>query len=93
MIKPLNKAVTTRFTNEDFLRLQQEAESRGCAVADVIRKSWNHYQQQQQLHQHLLSQERRQYKVTFTMLCVTLGLKKEERQQAIEQLKALGVSW
>lgn len=93
MSKQLDKAVTTRFSMEDYLSLQQEAERRGCAIADIIRKSWTHFQQQQQLHQHLLKLEQRQRKVTFEMLCSVVGLQANERQQAIEQLQQQGVKW
>jgi hypothetical protein len=93
MNQQLDKAVTARFSMEDYLRLQQEAERRGCAIADVIRKSWTHFQQQQQLHQLLLKLEQRQRKVTFEMLCTVIGLQADERQQAIQQLKQQGVEW
>ena len=93
MSKQLDKAVTARFCMEDYLRLQQEAERRGCAIADVIRNAWTHYQQQQQLQQLLLRLEQRQRKHTFEMLSTTLGLQPNERQQAIEHLKQQGVKW
>lgn len=93
MNKNLNKAVTARFSNEDYLRLQTEAERRGCAIADVIRGSWTHYQQQQQLQQHLLRMEQRQRKVQFEMLCTILGLNAEERNEASKSLQEKGVKF
>lgn len=93
MNKILNKAVTARFSNEDYLRLQTEAERRGCAIADVIRGSWTHYQQQQQLQQHLLKMEQRQRKVQFEMLCTLLGLNTDERKSAFASLQDKGVKF
>ncbi|NQZ26216.1 MAG: hypothetical protein HRT55_07870 [Colwellia sp.] len=93
MSKPLDKAVTVRFSKEDHLLLLQQSELRGCSVADMIRKSWAHYQQQQQIQQLLLRLEQRQRKNTFEMLSTTLGLKADERQHAMKQLHELGVKW
>ena len=93
MKQPLDKAVTIRFSKEDHLLLLQQSEQRGCSVADMVRKSWAHYQQQQQIQQLLLRLEQRQRKNTFEMLNITLGLKPDERQHAMKQLHALGVKW
>ena len=93
MNKTLSRAVTTRFSAEDYLRLQTEAEQRGCAIADVIRGSWTHYQQQQQLQQHLLKMEQRQRKVQFEMLCTLLGLNTDERKSAFASLQDKGVKF
>jgi len=93
MSKPLEKAITVRFSKEDHLLLLQQSEQRGCSVADMIRKSWAHYQQQQQIQQLLLRLEQRQRKNTFEMLSTTLGLKTDERHQAMKQLHELGVKW
>ena len=93
MKQPLDKAVTIRFAKSDYLQLQQQAEQRGCSIADMVRKSWAHYQQLQQIQQLLLRQEQRHRKITFEMLSVTLGLKTDERQHAIKQLQARGVKW
>ncbi|MCK8108565.1 hypothetical protein MTF64_16910 [Pseudoalteromonas sp. 2CM41L] len=93
MNKILNKAVTARFSGEDYLRLQTEAERRGCTVADVIRSSWSHYQEQQQLQQLLLKLEQRQRKVQFEMLCTTLDLADKDRKQALSQLHEKGVKF
>tara|TARA_Y100001937_G_scaffold89915_1_gene121609 strand:+ start:4179 stop:4460 length:282 start_codon:yes stop_codon:yes gene_type:complete len=91
--KILNKAVTARFSNEDYLGLHTEAERRGCTIADVIRGSWTHYQQQQQLQQHLLKMEQRQRKVQFEMLCTLLGLNTDERKNAVASLQDKGVKF
>lgn len=91
MSKPLDKAVTARFSRENYLLLQTEAERRGCSIADVVRSSWQHYQQQQQLQQLLLKIEQRQRKVQFEMLCTVLDLAIDERNQAIQQLSDRGV--
>ena len=48
------KAVTARFPREDYLRLQAEAERRGCTIADVIRGAWKAYLELQQTQQLLL---------------------------------------
>lgn len=93
MNKHLNKAVTARFSGEDFTRLQIEAERRCCTVADVIRSAWTHYQEQQQIQQLLLKLEQRQRKVHFEMLCTTLDLADAERKQAITQLHEKGVKF
>jgi len=93
MSKPLDKAVTVRFSKEDHLLLLQQSEQRGCSVADMVRKSWSHYQQQQQIQQLLLRLEQRQRKNTFEMLSTTLGLKTDERHHAMKQLHELGVKW
>jgi hypothetical protein len=91
MSKPLDKAVTARFSRADYLLLQTEAERRGCSIADVIRGSWQHYQQQQQLQQLLLTIEQRQRKTQFEILCVVLDLATDERNQALKQLIDRGV--
>jgi hypothetical protein len=93
MNKTLDKAVTVRFSKEDHLLLLQQSEQRGCSVADLVRKSWAHYQQQQQIQQLLLRLEQRQRKNTFEMLSITLDLKPNEHQHAIKQLQARGVKW
>ena len=93
MNKHLNKAVTARFSGEDHARLQIEAERRGCTGADVIRSSWTHYQEQQQLQQLLLKLEQRQRKVQFEMLCTTLDLADADRKQALSQLHDKGVKF
>lgn len=93
MNQHLNKAVTARFSGEDYARLQTEAERRGCTVADVIRSSWTHYQEQQQLQQLLIKMEQRQRKVQFEMLCTTLDLADEERKQALTALHSKGVKF
>jgi hypothetical protein len=93
MNKQLNKAVTARFSGEDYLRLQAEAEQRGCTIADIIRGAWQHYQQQQQLQQHLMKMEQRQRKVQFEMLCTVMDLASDERQQAKRQLFETGVKF
>jgi hypothetical protein len=93
MNKTLNKAVTARFSGEDYLRLQTEAERRGCAIADVIRGAWTHYQEQRQLQQHLMKMEQRQRKVQFEMLCTVLDLAADERKQAAAQLVEKGVKF
>jgi Lon protease-like protein len=89
----LDKAVTIRFNKEDHTLLIQQAEQQGCSIADMVRKSWRHYQQQQQLEQHLMKQERRQYKATFAMLSLALELKPNERQQMMTKLREIGVTW
>jgi hypothetical protein len=93
MNKNLNKAVTARFSGEDYTRLQTEAERRGCAIADVIRGSWTHYQEQQQLQQLLLKLEQRQRKVHFEMLCAVMDLASDERKQAATKLFEKGVKF
>lgn len=93
MNQQLNRAVTARFSNEDYTRLQTEAERRGCTIADVVRGSWTHYQEQQQLQQLLLKLEQRQRKVQFEMLCTTLDLADADRKQALSQLHDKGVKF
>tara|TARA_Y100000296_G_scaffold87092_1_gene129767 strand:- start:7226 stop:7507 length:282 start_codon:yes stop_codon:yes gene_type:complete len=93
MNKKLNKAVTTRFSGEERVSLQIEAERRGCTVADVIRSSWTHYQEQQHLQQLLLKLEQRQRKVQFEMLCTILDLAESDRKQALTQLHEKGVKF
>jgi hypothetical protein len=91
MNKFLNKAVTTRFSAEEYLRLQSEAERRGCSIADVIRGAWMHYKEQKSLHQLLLKLEQRQRKVVFEMLCATMDLAADEKAQALDALRSGGV--
>lgn len=91
--KETSKAVTTRFSVHEHSKLQRQAESKGCTIADVIRDAWTHHQQQNEIKQQLLIIEQRQRKSTFEMLCVVVGLQSDERKQAIEQLQELGVKW
>lgn len=91
MNKHLNRAVTARFSGEDYTRLQIEAERRSCTIADVIRSSWSHYLEQQQMQQLLLRMEQRQRRVQFEMLCAILGLADEDRKHALSALHNKGV--
>lgn len=91
MNRHLNKAITARFSNEDHLRLLAEAERRSCNVADIIRGAWSHYQQQQQLQQHLLKMEQRQRRFQFEILCTLLGLTNGERKSALASLQEKGM--
>lgn len=91
--KEVSKAITARFPVQDYLRLQQEAEQRGCTIADVIRNAWSQYQQQHQVQQQLLRLEQRQRKTTFEMMCTVVGLQANEREQALKQLQQQGVKW
>ena len=91
--KEVSKAVTARFPVQEYLRLQQEAEQRGCTIADVIRNAWSQHQQQDQVQQQLLRLEQRQRKSTFEMLCSVIGLQANEREQALRQLQQKGVKW
>lgn len=88
-----SKAVTARFSMQDYLKIQEEAEQRGCTIADVIRNSWSEHQQQHQVKQQLLRLEQRQRKTIFEMLCVVVGLQPAERKAAIHRLKDLGMKW
>ena len=91
--KGVNRAVTARFSAQDYLRLQQEAEQRGCTIADVIRKAWSQFQQEHQVQQQLLRLEQRQRKTTFEIICTVVGLQTNERKQALQQLQEQGVKW
>ena len=93
MNKNLNKAVTARFSNEDYLRLQTEAERRGCAIADVIRGSWTHYQEQQQLQQLLLKMEQRKRITDFEMLATFFESSDAERKEKKQSLFNKGVKF
>lgn len=93
MNKILNKAVTARFSNEDYICLQTEAEERGCTVADVIRGSWTHYQEQKKLQQLLLKMEQRQRKFQFELLSVFFESSDEELNHMKDTLKAKGVKF
>lgn len=89
----MSKAVTARFPLQEYLKLQQEAERQGCTIADVIRQAWVQHQAQQQIQQQLLNLEQRQRETTFEMLCAVVGLQSSEREQALHQLRQLGVNW
>jgi Lon protease-like protein len=89
----VSRAVTARFPVQDYLLLQQEAEQRGCTIADVIRNAWSQFQQQQQIQQQLLRLEQRQRKMMFETLCVVIGLQASEREQALQKLQSMGVKW
>lgn len=91
--KESSRAVTTRFSIQDHLKLQQLAEHRGCTVADVVRQAWVNEQQQNAIKQQLLIIEQRQRKSTFEMLCAVVGLQLNEREQALKQLQGLGIKW
>jgi len=91
--KQVSKAVTARFSLQDYLSLQEEAEKRGCTIADIIRKSWSMYKDQKQISQHLSRFEQRQRATNFEMLCSVIGLQDGEREQALLQLKQRGVKW
>jgi hypothetical protein len=93
MNKILNKAVTARFSNEDYLRLQTEAELRGCAIADVIRGAWTHYQEQQQLQQLLLKMEQRKRITDFEMLATFFESSDAERKEKKQSLFNKGVKF
>ena len=89
----LNKAVTTRFPIQEYVKIQKEAEKRGTTIADVIRSSWYEQQQDNKFIQQLLRLEQRQRRTTFEMLCAAIGLKDHERNQALQELENNGVKW
>lgn len=87
----LDKALTTRFSRQEYLSLTSEAEKRGCTIAEVIRSSWRHYQQQRELKQLLLRMEQRQRSDYFKILCSVLNLSDDEIIETRDTLKAKGV--
>ncbi|MDV3502525.1 hypothetical protein [Marinobacter sp. M-5] len=91
--RDVSKAVTTRFPMQDYLRLQQEAEQRGCTIAEVVRGAWSQHELQQQIQQQLSRLEQRQRKIVFEMLCAVVGLQPNERKEVLQQLQRRGVKW
>jgi hypothetical protein len=91
--KDKKRAITVRFEERDIELMEVEAEKRGGYVTDVIRDSWARYQKQDEIKQHLIGFELRQRKNTFEMLCAVIGLKSDEREQALAQLHKIGVKW
>jgi hypothetical protein len=87
----LDKAVTARFTYQEHLSILSEAGKRGSSVAEVIRSSWRHYQQQRELKQLLLRMEQRQRSDYFKILCSVLNLSDDEIMETSDTLKAKGV--
>lgn len=91
--KEVTRAVTARFSLQDYLELQRQAEENGATVADVIRGAWSSSQRHEDFRQLLLALERRQRKNCFEMLCVVVGLDKDERRGALDKLHNMGVKW
>lgn len=91
--RDVSKAVTTRFPMQDYLRLQQEAEQRGCTIADVVRGAWSQHHLQQQIQHRLSLFEQRQRKTFFEMLCAVVGLEPNERKEVVKLLQQKGIKW
>ena len=91
MNKHFDKAVTARFSRKDHLKIQTEAELKGCSMADVVRSSWRQYQQHKKLQQILISLEQRQRSEHFKMLCTVVNLSDADIKQATESLLEQGV--
>lgn len=91
--KDLSKAVTARFPAHDYFSLLQEAERRGCTIADVIRDAWFQCQQLNHIQQQLLQLENRLIKANFDIFCTVIGLQEDEREQALKNLQKIGVRW
>lgn len=70
-----------------------EIETKGLNMSDLVREAWAYQQQGQTAQQQLHSQERRLKAQVFEMLTTCLSLTTEERQHALSQLKAKGVTW
>lgn len=91
MNKIFDKAITTRFSLEDYSKLEEEAEKRACSVASVIRSSWQSYHRYQHYQQQLLRMEQRQRAFHFELLCSLLDLNSAQRRKALESLIDKGV--
>lgn len=91
--QPTTKAVTTRFSISDHMKLLQIAENKGSTVGDVIRESWRHYQQRQHIEQQLLQLEQRLKYSTFETLISITNLDEKAKQNAIEKLKLSGIEF
>jgi len=86
------RAVTARFSMEMYLEIVQEAESRGVAVADVIRGAWTSHKEQKAISLLLFQFEKRMVRQTFEICSAVAGLSKQERKQAKEEfLKVIKV--
>ena len=90
---PEKRAVTARFSKEEYLRLQQEAENKGTTITDVVRMSWSAYQEETKIKEYLFLFERRQKIAFFKMLCAVAGLKSAETKEVINKLKEMGVKF
>lgn len=93
MSKNFNKAITIRFSFEDYYKIQEEAEKRESSLADIVRGSWKSYHQQQQLQQLLSRMEQRQRAFHFELLSTLLNLDSNERKEAFQTLIDKGVKF
>lgn len=81
------RAVTSRFTLGDYMAILAEAERTGSNPSQLIRKSWQVYQEQQQLDDRLAQLESRLTRRVFEIVSAVAGLSDTERQQAMAQAK------
>ena len=93
MNKIFDKAITIRFSLEDYSKLEEEAEKRASSLANVIRSSWQNYHRYQHYQQLLLRMEQRQRAFHFELLSTLLNLNSAERKEALQNLIDKGVKF
>lgn len=91
MSKNLEKAVTIRFTRDDYSKLEFKAESEGTTIASIIRKSCLNYFEQQKIENHLTLMEQRQRQLLIEAISVMLNLNEDEKEEAIDRLIENGI--
>lgn len=85
-MKQSQKAVTVRFPMGDYLSIVTEAEAQNTTTADVVRKAWKSYKENQNLILKLAQLERKMIRNTFEICAATIGVNDEERKNAARQV-------
>ncbi len=85
-MKQNQKAVTVRFPMGDYLAIVTEAESQNTTSAEVVRKAWKSYKENQNLILKLAQLEKRIIRNTFEICAATVGVNDEERKNAANQV-------
>ena len=83
------KAITVRFPIDDFLAIQEEAEQANSNLAEVLRKCWKSFREQNNNKQEFKKLEAKILKNTFDICCAVQGLTQSEKKEALQELKNL----
>jgi len=85
-MRQTQKPVTVRFPMGDYLDITAEAEIQKTTSADVVRRAWKSYQENNNIVLKLAQLEKRLLLNTFEICSATIGLSSDERKNAAKQI-------
>lgn len=80
------KAITVRFSIEDFLDIESEAEERGTNLANMLRIAWMSHKTGLDFDEKLENFRRNLYDDNFKISCVVAGLTEDEIRESRGEL-------